>query len=132
MSSDLNRCEFIGRLGADPETRYTSSGAAVTQFRLACGWKSKEREGTEWITVVAWNRLGEICAQYLHKGSRVYIAGRFTTRKWQAQDGSDRYKSEIVADHMQMLDTKPADGTPRTAPAQGADAKPDFDDDIPF
>ena len=132
MANDLNRCEFIGRLGADPETRYTPSGSPVVQFRIACGWKSKEREGTEWIGIVAWNRLGEICAQYLRKGSRIYVAGRLTTRKWQAQDGSDRYRTEIVAERMQMLDTKPANGAAPAQRAPAAGAEPDFDDEIPF
>ena len=96
MANDLNRCEFIGRLGADPETRYTANGAAVCNFRIAAGWKSKEKEGTEWIPIVVWGKLAEACQKYLIKGSRVYVSGSWRTRKWQDSSGQDRYTTEVV------------------------------------
>lgn len=106
MANDLNQCSFIGRLGADPETRYMTSGDAATNFRIACSWKGKEKEGTEWIPVTTFGKLAEICGEYLKKGSQVYVSGRFTTRKWQDKEGNDRYSTEIVADRMQMLGGK--------------------------
>jgi len=111
MANDLNQCNFIGRLGKDPETRYTASGDAVTNFSLAVGeqWKDsngQKQERTEWINVVAWRRLGEICGEYLRKGSQVMVTGKFATEKWQDQNGNDRYSTKIVANNMQMLDTR--------------------------
>ncbi len=139
MSKDLNQCNFIGRLGADPESRALPSGDAVCNFRIACGWKTKDKEGTEWVPAVAFGKLGEICERYLKKGSRVFISGSFRTRKWQGQDGQDRYSTEIIVSDMQMLDSKPAgDQSPAQGgyqqSAQGASPAPakDFDDDIPF
>ncbi len=107
MANDLNRCEFIGRLGKDPETRFMPNGDAVCNFSIAVGWKSKEKEGTEWVRVNAFKQLAEICGKYLTKGSQVYISGRMSTRKWRDKDGSDRYSTEINADQMQMLGGKP-------------------------
>lgn len=106
MSNDLNRCEFIGRLGKDPETRYSPSGDAICNFSIAVGWKSKDKEGAEWVSISAFGKLAEICGQYLKKGSQVYIAGRFSTRKWTDKDGVDRYSTSINADQMQMLGGK--------------------------
>lgn len=133
MANDLNLCQFIGRLGADPESRTTPSGMTVANFRLAVGWKTKEEEGTEWVRCSAFGKLGDICAQYLRKGSQVYVAGRMRTRKWQGQDGQDKYSTEVVADKMQMLGSKgegnssrPQNGTVR------ADDPNDNYDDIPF
>lgn len=103
MANDLNQCQFIGRLGKDVETRYLPEGDAVSSFSLACNWKGRDTEGVEWIRIVAFGKLAEICAEYLHSGSQVYISGRMRTRKWQAKDGTDRYTTEIVADRMQML-----------------------------
>lgn len=137
MAKDLNKCQFIGRLGADPEMRYTPAGSAVTTLRLACGRSWKDSDGTqhddtEWVRVVAWNKLGEICHQYLTKGSRCYIEGRMQTRKYQDSDGNDRYSTEIIASDMIMLDGKSrsadaADGEdeyqaaePAPAPAKAA------------
>ena len=132
MSQDLNQCHFIGRLGKDPETRYLPNGDAVTNIRIACGWKTKEKEGTEWVPVVFFGKLAEIAAQYLRKGSQVYVSGRFQTRKWQDKDGNDRYSTEIVADRMQMLGSKPQ-ARQETAPAaEPAATAEDFDSDIPF
>lgn len=142
MANDLNRCEFIGRLGKDPETRFMPNGDAVCNFSIAVGWKSKEKEGTEWVRINSFGKLAEICGKYLTKGSQVYIAGRMSTRKWQDKDGADRYSTEINADQMQMLGGKPEGGEPardnrrvRSAPTNSAPQPSGFagmDDDIPF
>lgn len=148
MANDLNQCSFIGRLGADPETRYVPSGEAVCNFRIAVGWKSKDKEGAEWVPCSSFGKLAEICGQYLTKGSQVFVQGRFRTRKWADKDGNDRYTTEIVVDQMQMLGGKPSssDSAPqqRQEP-QRQQQKPaqqpsggsgggfgNFDDDIPF
>ena len=107
----INKVILIGNLGADPEVRYTQSGSPVCNFKIACSEKYKDasgnmQENTEWVPIVAWSKLAEICSQYLHKGSRVYIEGRMQTRKWQDQSGTDRYTTEIVAREMKMLDGK--------------------------
>lgn len=111
MAKDLNKVQIIGRLGADPEMRYLASGSAVTTFKVASGRQWTDRDGTrheetEWFRVVAWEKLGEICNQYLTKGARVYIEGRLQTRKWTDKDGQDRYTSEVIAQDMIMLDTR--------------------------
>lgn len=109
----VNKVIIIGRLGQDPETKYLPSGGAVTNVSVATSekWKDKAtgqpQEKTEWHRLVFFNRLGEIAGEYLKKGSNIYIEGRLQTRKWQAQDGSDRYSTEIVVDQLQMLDGKP-------------------------
>jgi single-strand DNA-binding protein len=106
----VNKVILIGNIGQDPEVKYLPSGGAVTNVSIATSetWKDKNtgqpQERTEWHRVVFFNRLGEIAGEYLKKGSKVYIEGRLQTRKWQAQDGTDRYTTEIVADQMQMLD----------------------------
>ena len=102
----VNNCMFIGRLGRDPESRFTQSGKTVVNFSIACSEKRGSEEYTEWVNIVVWDKLGEICAQYLQKGSLVYISGRMQTRKWQDQSGADRYTTEIVAREMKMLDSK--------------------------
>lgn len=110
MARGINKVILIGNLGADPETRYMPSGGAVTNVNLATSeqWKDKQtgqpQERTEWHRVVFFNRLAEIAGEYLKKGSKVYIEGSLRTRKWQGQDGQDRYTTEIVAGEMQMLD----------------------------
>lgn len=137
--SDLNKVMLIGRLGADPETRYTGSGKAVTNIRIATSekWKDKatgeKKEKTEWHSIIAFERLGEILAQYTSKGAQVYVEGKLQTRKWQDKEGKDRYTTEIIAHQVQLL-TK---SEPRQQPAQKPAAKPPaddggFDDDIPF
>lgn len=114
----LNKVMLIGRLGADPEVRYMPSGGAVTTLSLATSrrWKDRQtgerREETEWHRVVMFNRLAEIAGEYLKKGSQVYIEGHIRTRKWQAQDGQDRYTTEIVADSMNMLDSRSGEQEP--------------------
>lgn len=135
--SDLNRWTGIGRLGTDPELRATNSGTQVANMRIACGWKTKDNEGTEWVSVVAFGRTAEICGEYLRKGSQIYVEGRLQTRKWQDKDGNDRYTTEIVCERMQMLGSKrdnqqsapypPPETNPAQAPASAA-----YDDDIPF
>ena len=110
MARGVNKVILIGNLGADPETRFMPSGGAVTNVRLATSesWKDRQtgqmQERTEWHRVVFFNKLGEIAGEYLKKGSKVYIEGAIRTRKWQGQDGQDRYTTEIVASEMQMLD----------------------------
>jgi len=110
MAKDLNKVQLTGRLGADPEMRFTPQGTAVTTFRVASNrtWKTAEgeqREDTEWFSIVAWNKLAEICNQYLNKGTRIYIEGRSQTRSWvEEQSGQTRYKTEIVANDMIILD----------------------------
>ena len=151
MANDLNQCNFIGRLGADPETRYTATGDAVCNFRIAVGWKSKEKEGAEWVSCTAFGKLAEICSTYLVKGSQVFVQGRFKTDEYE-KDGVKRYSTKIMIDTMQMLGGKPdgqgnqnsenyAAGNEGYAPApqrsaQGAPPpKRNFDDlgdDIPF
>ena len=105
-SNDLNRCEFIGRLGRDPEVRFSADGNAICNFSIAVGYKSKEKETTEWIRIVSFGKLAGVCGDYLRKGSQVYIAGRMTTRKWQNKDGVEQFSTEVVADQMQMLGGK--------------------------
>ena len=112
MSKDLNKVQLTGRLGKDPETRYTPQGSAITKLAVASNrrWRTAEgedREDTEWFNVVAWNKLGEICAQYLQKGSRVYFEGRLQTRSWDdPQTGQKRYMTEVIANDMIMLDSR--------------------------
>lgn len=112
MSKDLNKCCFIGRLGKDPETRYSPSGTAFTSFTIACGddytdkQSNQKVEQTDWVPVVAAGRQAEICGEYLRKGSQVYIEGKFKTRKWQDQSGQDRYTTEVKLTQMQMLGGK--------------------------
>jgi single-strand DNA-binding protein len=121
MAKDLNKVQMTGRLGADPEMRYTPQGHAVTTFRVASNrtWRNPEgetQEDTEWFRVVAWNRLAEICHQWLSKGSRVYVEGRMQTRQWQDQEGQSRYLSEVVANDVIILDTR-RDSQPSDAAA---------------
>lgn len=150
MARGVNKVIIIGNLGADPEVKYMPSGEAVTNLRIATSesWKDKNTgeqvERTEWHRVVMFRRLAEIAGEYLKKGSKVYIEGRLQTRKWQGQDGQDRYTTEIVANEMQMLDARGGganSGSFNQQPAAAAsDSQPqpatagfdDFDDDIPF
>nr|VFJ59146.1 MAG: single-strand binding protein [Candidatus Kentron sp. DK] len=109
MARGINKVILVGHLGADPETRYMPNGSAVTNIRVATteSWRDRQtgeqQERTEWHRVVLFARLGEVAAEYLRKGSQVYLEGRIQTKKWQAQDGSDRWTTEIVANDMQML-----------------------------
>ena len=145
MANDLNQCNFIGRLGADPETRHAPSGDAICNFRIAVGWKTKDKEGAEWVRVSTFGKLAEICGKYLKKGSQVFVSGKMSTRKWQDKEGRDQYTTEIRADQMQMLGGK-SDGasqeaqprearpTQQSAPSGGGQSggMNDFESDIPF
>ncbi len=111
MARDLNKVQLTGHLGADPEMRYTAQGSAVTTFRVASNrsWKDRENnphEETEWFRVVAWDKLGEICNQYLTKGTRVYVEGRLQTRKWTDREGQERFTSEVIAQDMIILSAR--------------------------
>ena len=149
MARGINKVILVGNLGQDPETRYMPSGKAVTNLRLATSdsWKDKQtgeqREQTEWHSIVMYDRLAEIAAEYLRKGSQIYVEGRLKTRKWQDKEGKDRYTTEIIAGEMQMLGTRGGDraaaeprSEPRSAPSPDRVAQPaaagEFDDDIPF
>jgi len=161
MARGVNKVILVGNLGKDPETRYMPSGSAVTNLTLATSesWKDKQsgeaQERTEWHKVAMFGRLAEIAAEYLRKGSQVYIEGKLRTRKWQDKEGKDRWTTEIVADEMQMLGSKGGGGASAGASAMGAGAAAggsgsggsgsgraavndsgappgDFDDDIPF
>jgi single-strand DNA-binding protein len=123
MASDLNRCEFIGRLGKDPEVRYTADSNAICNFSIAVGYKTATKETTEWVRITAFGKLAGICADYLKKGSQVFVAGRMTTRKWQNKDGVDQYTTEVVADQMQMLGGRTAEANePAAVPIPKLDA----------
>lgn len=150
MARGINKVILVGNLGADPDTRYMPSGKAVTNIRIATSesWKDRQtgdqQERTEWHSVVLFDKLGEIAAEYLRKGSQVYIEGSLRTRKWQDKEGKDRYTTEIVARDMQMLGGRAGagGGEPRpvrsAAPSEERSAPPpaadvgEFDDDIPF
>jgi single-strand DNA-binding protein len=160
MARGVNKVILVGNLGKDPETRYMPSGSAVTNLTLATSesWKDKQsgdqQERTEWHKIAMFGRLAEIAAEYLRKGSQVYIEGKLRTRKWQDKEGKDRYTTEIVADEMQMLGSKGGGGGASAGAGAGAAAGAssgaaasgggraavndsggppgDFDDDIPF
>ena len=135
----VNKVIVVGNLGQDPETRYLPSGDAVTNISIATSekWKDKQtgeqKERTEWHKVVMFKRLAEVAAEYLRKGSQVYVEGKLRTNKWQDKNGNDRYTTEIVADQMQMLGGK-GNAEPRApqTPSQPQPGPDDFDDDIPF
>ncbi len=157
MARGINKVILVGNVGGDPETRYMPSGSAVTNITIATNesWKDKQtgeqKERTEWHRVAMFNRLAEIAAEYLRKGSQVYIEGKLRTRKWQDKSGNDRYTTEIIADEMQMLGGRGGGGggnfgggsqgdsqggsqggsqdSGNAPPQPGPD---DFDDDIPF
>lgn len=156
MARGINKVILVGNIGKDPETRYMPNGKAVTNFSVATseGWTDKQtgdkQERTEWHNVVLFEKLAEIAAEYLRKGSQVYIEGSLRTRKWQDKEGKDRYTTEIVARDMQMLggrggasggggggefsgnERRPAaGGAERAAPPPAAE-EGEFDDDIPF
>ena len=137
----VNKALLIGRLGADPEVRYTPDGPMVVNFRLATDrqWKDKNGEKiqrTEWHRIVAYGKLAEICSNYLSKGKLIFIEGRIQTRSWEDKDGVKRSTTEIVASNMQMLDSKGQTRSQDTAvddqapTSAGSEAAPD--DDVPF
>lgn len=118
MARGINKVILIGNLGADPEVRYMPNGTAVANIRVATSesWRDKQtgeqQDRTEWHRVVLFRRLGEIAGEYLRKGAKVYIEGRLQTRKWQGQDGTERYTTEIIANDLQMLDSRVSVGLP--------------------
>lgn len=143
--ASVNKVILVGNLGRDPETRYMPDGGAITNISIATtsSWKDKsgeKQEATEWHRVAFFGKLAEIAGEYLVKGSQVYVEGRLRTRKWQDKDGADKYTTEILADSMQMLGSRPggeersAPRPPQTAPAAGAKPQKfeDMSDDIPF
>jgi single-strand DNA-binding protein len=153
MARGINKVIVVGNLGNDPDTRYMPSGGAVTNLSIATSesWKDKQsgeqKERTEWHKVAMFGRLAEIAAEYLRKGSQVYIEGKLRTRKWQDRDGNDRYTTEIIADEMQMLGGRggaggsggnfgggqSSGGAPKGDNNPPPQSSPDdFDDDIPF
>ena len=137
----LNKVMIIGNLGADPEMRYTPSGAAVANFNVACNrrWTNRQtgeqHEETEWVRVVLWERLAEIASQYLQKGSQIYIEGRLQTREWEDRDGNRRWTTEVIGRDMVMLGGRGGGGDfgsggySQGAPPQGG---PVDADDLPF
>jgi single-strand DNA-binding protein len=154
MARGVNKVILVGNLGKDPDMKYTASGAAIANITIATSesWNDKQTgekvEKTEWHRVVAFQRLAEIMGEYLRKGSQVYIEGKLQTRKWQDQNGQDRYTTEVVANDMQMLGARGGEGgggrpqgggggfrnNPQTQQTQ-SQPKPDndfADDDIPF
>jgi single-strand DNA-binding protein len=137
-SRGVNKVILIGNLGQDPDTRYLPSGAAVTKFSLACNevWKDRQtgeqKEHTEWVEIETWSKLAEVCAEYLSKGSQVYVEGALKTESWEDKEsGQKRYRTKVRADVVRFLSStgerKPA--APVSKPAQQQD---EFDDDIPF
>jgi single-strand DNA-binding protein len=158
MARGVNKVILVVNLGADPETRSLPSGVTVTNIRIATSesWKDKasgaQQERTEWHSVAFFGRLAEIAAEYLRKGSQVFVEGKLRTRKWQDKQGGDRFTTEIIADNMQMLGGRGGGGSDRSSASGssfGASAPPrddydqsatptptggkdDFDDDIPF
>ncbi len=151
MARGINKVILVGNIGKDPETRYMPNGKAVTNFSVATseGWTDKQsgdkQERTEWHNVVLFEKLAEIAAEYLRKGSQVYIEGSLRTRKWQDKEGKDRYTTEIVGRDMQMLGGRSGAGggegggraAPERSSAPSSSAPPPsddnaFDDDIPF
>jgi len=130
----LNKIMLIGNLGRDPEMSYTPSGKAITKFSLAVNRRTRDRESgerreeTQWFNIVAWDQLAETCNSYLHKGSKVYIEGRMTSRRYTNKDGVEMTAWEVVAENMQMLDAK---GTGQSSGGYGEGGDMGADD-IPF
>ena len=139
MARGINKVILVGNCGQDPETRFSASGAAITNISIATSetWKDKQtgqqQERTEWHRVVFFNRLAEIAGEYLRKGSKVYVEGQLRTRKWQDKEGQERYTTEIVADTMKMLGSREEAKEAPKAPAETPPANfDDMADDVPF
>jgi len=140
--ASLNKVMLIGKLGKDPEVRFTASGQAVAGFSLATNEKFKSKSGereerTEWHTITLWGKLAEIAGEYLSKGKMAYIEGRLQTRKWQDKSGNDRYTTEIIGDKLQLLSPKgeasrSSDSAPHSVTSDRMEEPPFQDDDIPF
>lgn len=139
-SRGLNKVLLIGNLGADPEMRYTPSGKAVTTFSVAVNrmrrdqGSGEQQKDTQWFNIVAWEQLAEFCSRYLAKGRSVYVEGRLQNRSWDAPDGTKRYKTEVVAQEIILLDRPPAAGGPESGlPTEPDDFdQPPLDDELPF
>ena len=132
----LNKITIIGRLGADPDVRYTQNNTAVANISVATSERYKDKSGqqqekTQWHRVVVWDRLAEICQKYLKKGSLVYFEGKSESREWEDKDGVKRYTTEIIAREMKMLDSK-STGEQKQEPEAVANQVEDVDDDLPF
>jgi single-strand DNA-binding protein len=140
MAKDLNKVMLIGRLGQDPELKFTQSGIAVAKFSLATSqsWKDQDgnnQEKTEWHNIVVWRKLAEICAEYLKKGSKVYCEGSLSTGSWEDENKKKHYKTEVVLSDMIMLDTKGSSGSAAAAPKDvevEVENQSSKDDDLPF
>jgi single-strand DNA-binding protein len=138
MANDLNLCQFIGRLGKDVELKFLPNNDPVCNFSLACGWKARDKEGTEWMSIVVFGKLAEICSQYLKKGSLVYVSGKMRTEKY-TKDNVEKYSVKIIADKMQMLGGKNEENI-KTSGTDWTNEMPkptpvsfnDIEDDIPF
>ena len=136
----LNKIMLIGRLGKDPELNVTSDGTPITKFTLAVNRNTKtstgeRKEETEWFNIVAWRQLAETCERYLHKGSKIYIEGRLSQRKYTDREGVQRTSVEVIANEMEMLDSKPASSSSESYSAVGAGDSndpflPDYPDDL--
>jgi len=133
--ASVNKVILIGHLGADPELSTTQQGTALAKFRLATTdtWKDRttgeRQERTEWHSIVAWDRLAQICGEYLHKGKMVYVEGSLQTRSWDDPNGQKRYKTEIKANNVLMLSPRESGREPAPVAPAGS---PDEDDDVPF
>ncbi len=135
MSKDLNKVMLIGRLGQDPELKYTQQGTAVVSFSFATGssWKDNEgnlKEKTEWHNIEAWKGLAEVCSNYLKKGSKAYLEGRLSTDSWEDENKKKHYKTKMVLDNMIMLDSKGTGSSTAAATTEGGGEK--NGDDLPF
>lgn len=134
----LNKVMLIGRLGADPEVKYSPSGMAITTFRIATSerWKGKDgnlQERTEWHRIVTFGKTAEICAEYLGKGKQIYIEGRLQTRSWEDKDGNKRYTTEVIANTIQMLGSPSDDAKGQTIEEAGLPENNTTPiDDVPF
>ena len=142
-SGSVNKVILVGRLGKDPDVRYTTEGTPVTNFSVATDETFTDRAGdkqthTQWHRVVAWKKLAEICGEHLHKGRQVYIEGSLRSRKWQGRDGNERTSFEVVASRMVMLGSKngsqqaPSGTNGKGAAVPQSATEPDVTDDIPF
>ncbi len=137
MSADLNRCCFIGRLGRDPELVSMKNGEVMTKFSIAVGESYTDKSGekikkTEWVNVIAYRKLGEICSKYLTKGAQVYVSGKLSTNKYTGKDGSEKLSVNLILDQMQMLGTKFHQDEKEVTEGV-SEPKSDFDDaDVPF
>ena len=128
----LNQCNFIGRVGRDPEERFTNSGKLTVRISIACSEKRKSEERVEWVNVVFWEKLAQIVVQYVRKGALLFVSGKIQTRSWEDKEGVKRSTTEIVANDMKMLDSKGQAKSEGTYSAAGNTGAGDGPDDVPF